>query len=198
MNYSDLKADIAAYLHRTDLTTQIPTFIGLAEAYLFRELNVKELQTTATLVTTGEYADLPADFGSLSRITTTVNGATYDLDYQASPEYSNEVTAVPRKFGFEMGAIRVYGAGTGTTLTMYYTPKVEALSESVATNWLTDNAADLYLFASCLEGAKYIRAKELAGELNQMVQDKIEGLKRFIERKGQPATGSLQIKVRRG
>ena len=198
MNYTTLQADVAAYLHRTDLTSQIPTFIGLAEAFLFRELNVKELQTTATLVTTGEYAPLPADFGSLSRLSNTVNGVTYDLDYQASPEYSTSTTSVPSKFGFEKGQIRVYGAGTGTTLAMYYTPKIEALSGSVATNWLTDNASDLYLFATCLEGAKYIRAKELAMELDAMVKEKIEGLKRFIERKGQPATSSLQIKVRRG
>ena len=31
-SYSDLKASVASWLHRDDLTTQIPDFICLAEA----------------------------------------------------------------------------------------------------------------------------------------------------------------------
>lgn len=197
MNYTELQAEVAKFLHRTDLTSQIPTFIGLAESVLFRELNVKELQTTATLVTTGEYASIPADFGSLSRITNTVNGVTYDLDYQASPEYLTSTTSVPSKFGFETGQIRVYGAGTGTTLTMYYTPKIEALSGSNPTNWILDNAQDLYLYAAAMEGAKYIRDTEQASALAGYVSGAMDAVRKFAERKGQPLTGSLQIKVRR-
>ena len=197
MTYSELQTQIASYLHRTDLTAQIPTFIGLAEAVLFREINVKDLQTTATLTTTGEYAPLPADFGSLSKIEVTVNGLTYPLDYQSQPETSTG-TVYPSKFAFENGQIRIFGAGTGTTGTLYYTPKIEALSGTNTTNWLLDNAQDLYLFASCLEGAKYVRANEMIANLAPMVDGKMEAIKRYIERKTQPVTSGLQIKVRRG
>ena len=38
MNYGELKANIAAWLDRTDLTDKIPTFISLAEAKFFRVL----------------------------------------------------------------------------------------------------------------------------------------------------------------
>lgn len=197
MNYTTLQAEIASYLHRGDLTAKIPTFIGLAEAFLFRELNVKELQTTATLTTTGEYASLPADFGSLVKIEGTDAGTTYTLDYQSKPQtLPGEVT--PGKFAFENGQIRVFGAGTGTTLTLYYVPKIEALSVSNTTNWVLDNAQDLYLFACCLEGAKFIRAGDLVQSLSAMVGEKLEAVKRYIERKEQPANSSLQIKVRRG
>lgn len=197
MNYTTLQSEVASYLHRGDLSAKIPTFIGLAEAFLFRELNVKELQTTATLTTTGEYASLPADFGSLVKIEGADAGMTYTLDYQSKPlTYPSEVT--PGKFAFENGQIRVFGAGTGTTLTLYYVPKIEALSGTNATNWVLDNAQDLYLFACCLEGAKYIRAGDLVQSLTGMVNEKLEAVKRYIERKGQPTNASLQIKVRRG
>lgn len=198
MNYTDLQAQIASYLHRGDLGSKIPTFIGLAEAFLFRELNVKELQTSTTLTTTGEYASLPADFGSLSKIEVTIGGKTYGLDYQSDPERYTDPDAYPHKFAFENGQIRVFGAGTGTTLTLYYVPKIEALSVSNTSNWLLTNAQDLYLFACCLEGARYIRAGDLVQNLTGMVNDKLEAVKRYIERKGQPTNSSLQIKVRRG
>lgn len=198
MNYSDLQTEIAAYLHRGDLSAKIPTFIGLAEAFLFRELNVKELQTSTTLTTTGEYASPPTDFGSLSKIEVTIAGKTYALDYQSDPQRYTDPDAYPHKFAFENGQIRVFGAGTGTSLTLYYVPKIKALSVSNKTNWLLDNAQDLYLFACCLEGARYIRARDLVASLTTMVSDKLEALKRYIERKGLPTNSSLQIKVRRG
>jgi len=198
MNYTTLQAEIASYLHRGDLGSKIPTFIGLAEAFLFRELNVKDLQTSTTLTTTGEYASLPADFGSLSKIEVTVGGKTYALDYQSDPQRYTDPDAYPHKFAFENGQIRVFGAGTGTTLTLYYVPKIEALSVGNPTNWVLDNAQDLYLFACCLEGAKYIRAGDLVQTLSGMVGEKLEAVKRYIERKGQPTNTGLQIKVRRG
>ena len=196
MNYSELQTQIAAYLHRTDLTAQIPTFIGLAEAILFREINVKELQTTATITTTGEYATLPADFAALSKIEVTVNGTTYPLDYQSQPETSTG-TVYPSKYAFEQGQVRIFGAGTGTTGTLYYMPKVEALSGTNPTNWILDNAPDLYLYASAMEGAKYIRDVEQAAALAGYVSGAMDTVKKFSERKGQPLTSSLQIKVRR-
>lgn len=198
MNYTDLKAEVARYLHRTDLTSQIPTFIGMAEAALFRELNIRDLQTTATLTTAGEFAPLPVDFGTLVKLEGVVGGTTYALDYQSKPERNADPSASPTVYAFESGQIRVYGAGDGVTFTLHYTPKVEALSATNADNWLSVNAPDLYLFASCLEGAKYIRAGDLAQALTVMVAEKLEAVRRFIERKTLPSNSGLQIKVRRG
>lgn len=198
MNYTDLNAEVARYLHRTDLTSQIPTFIGMAEAALFRELNIRDLQATATLTIAGEFASLPVDFGTLVKLEGVVGGTTYALDYQSKPERNADPSASPTVYAFESGQIRVYGAGDSTTYTLYYTPKVEALSATNADNWLSVNAPDLYLFASCLEGAKYIRAGDLAQALTVMVSEKLEAVRRFIERKTLPSNSGLQIKVRRG
>lgn len=68
MNYAELQAQIVAYMHNTAITGRVPTFIAIAEALLFRELDIKEMQISTVLTTTGEYADLPADFGSLSKL----------------------------------------------------------------------------------------------------------------------------------
>jgi hypothetical protein len=46
-SYSDLKTTIANYLARSDLTTQIPDFIALAEARLSRELRTRKMLVVA-------------------------------------------------------------------------------------------------------------------------------------------------------
>ena len=53
MNYDELKTDVAAYLHRTDLTDKLAGFIERAESYLFRELAIKELEVSVSGTTTG-------------------------------------------------------------------------------------------------------------------------------------------------
>jgi hypothetical protein len=62
--YSDLKTTIASYLGRSDLTTQIPDFIRLAEDRLRRELRIRQMLKVVTAPPTGGDAtvSLPADF----------------------------------------------------------------------------------------------------------------------------------------
>jgi hypothetical protein len=71
-----------------------------------------------------------------------------------------------------------------------------ALSDSNTSNWLLANAPDLYLYASCLEGAKYIRDDQEGVKLQTLVTASIDSVRRVAERKGLPASGPLQIKVR--
>lgn len=195
MTYSDLKTAIADFLHRTDLTTQIPNFIERAEAALFREINVKDLRVSTTGTTTGEYVTLPADFSEVVRLTCTYSGTEYDLDYGSQPvDYT--MTA-PKYFALENNKLRIFGSSTGQAYTLYYTPKVAALSASNTTNWLLTNAPDLYLYASSLEAARYSRDDQLEAKLGAMLDPLIDGIKRYIERKGQPTSGSLQIRPRR-
>lgn len=195
MNYTMLQADIADYLQRTDLTAKIPSFIALAETSMFREINIKDIQTAVTLATVGEYLTLPADFGSIVRLTTTVGSIEKTLDYISPVERRSDGHI--GNYGFENGQIRVYGAGSTTTVKLYYTPLIAPLSASVATNWLLDNAKDLYLYASALEGAKYLRDETEAAALGGMVSGLIDSVRRLSERKWQPSSGSLQIKPRR-
>jgi hypothetical protein len=199
MTYTELKAAIADYLHRDNLTTQIPTFISLAESYLFRELNVKELQTSVTGTTiAGGYGTLPADFGSVSRITVTHGSWTTNLDYMAVPEVDDTVNPYPKYYSLENNQIRIIGAGADQAYTLFYTPDISPLSATVSTNWILDNANELYLYASCLEAARYLRDAGEISTLSQSVTLALKSAISFAERRGQPSSGSLQIRPRRG
>lgn len=195
MTYSELKTAIADFLHNTALTTKIPGFITLAEAALFRELNIKDLRVSVAGTTTGQYADLPTDFGEVVRVTCDYMGTEYDLDYGSQPvDYT--MTA-PKYYALENNKLRISGTSTGQAYTLFYTPKIEALSDSNTTNWLLENASDLYLYASSLEAARYTRDPMLEDRLNGMIPPLVDSIKRYTERKGQPTNGSLQIRPRR-
>lgn len=198
MNYTTLKSSVDDYFHRGDITAKIPDFIELAENYLFRELNVRELQTSVAGITiAGGYGTLPTDFYSIARITVAHGSLTTDLDYMAVPIVSSTVLTHPVNYSLENNQIRIIGAGAGQAYTLFYTPKVLPLSASVTTNWILTNASDLYLYASCLEAARYIKDEGEIAALPQTITMLLETTRRFSERRGQPSVGSLRIRPRR-
>jgi hypothetical protein len=101
------------------------------------------------------------------------------------------------QYVLENNKLRLFGTSTGQAYTLYYTPKMGALSDSNTTNWLLANASDLYLYASSLEAARYMRDQAQEDKLSIMVAPLIDSIKRYTERKGQPTSGSLQIRTRR-
>lgn len=196
MNYTDLQANIATYMHRTDLGSFIPTAIQLAEGYLFREISPPETETVVSGTTVSGYAVLPADFGSLQKLTVTSNGATRNVEYLALPYVSSETDASPGYYTFEAGKLRIYGTSTGQAYTLHYLPGMGALSSTNTSNWLLANAPDLYLYASCLECAKYIRDDQEGIKLQTIVTAMTDSVRRLAERKGVPASGPLKIQPR--
>ena len=198
MNYTTLKSGVADYLHRDNLTAQIPGFIQLAESYLFRELNVQELQVSVAGTTiAGGYATLPADFASVSRITVAYGSWTINLDYMAVAEIAATVQAHPQFYSLENNQIRIIGAGVGQAYTLFYLPQILPLSSTVATNWILTNASELYLYSSCLEAARYLRDAGEVAALTQSVAMAMESTQQYADRRPFPSSGSMQIRPRR-
>lgn len=194
MTFATLKTDVAEYLHRTDLTAKMATFIALAEAALFRELQIKDLAVSVTGTTTGEYATLPADFGTVVRLTATVGDSEYNLDYKAK-DYTTTLS-YPNSYSLENNKLRIFGTSTGQAYRLYYIANIAPLSDTNTTNWLLTNAPDLYLYATAMEAAKYIKDTNEIQLLAPMVSGLVESVRRLSERKGQPTSGSMQIKPR--
>ena len=61
-NFTNLKASIADWLNRSDLTNVIPDFISLAEAQLNRELRHYKQQEKATALIDTQYSATPPDW----------------------------------------------------------------------------------------------------------------------------------------
>ena len=65
--YTNLKTEIANYLNRDDLTTNIDTFIDLAESRHAKDLRLREMavDTTTDTVAGTKHISLPAGFFEL-------------------------------------------------------------------------------------------------------------------------------------
>lgn len=156
MNYTTLQADIADYLHRTDLTTQIQSFIERARVRIGRDLRSLEQETAATLSSpsNGEFT-LPTDFLELRRASSDSRPlravSVAELDFWRS-------AGSPQVYAIRQRTIVVPGA---TTVDIWYY-KLEAALSSGSTEHPTMAAhPQVWLAASMVEAALYLTDAEL-------------------------------------
>lgn len=164
-NSTELKTAIADHLHRTDLTTSIPDFIRLAEAKLNRSLQIPMLEASASLstVSSSNLIALPSRFHqALYLKLNTGNG--YVFLERMPTEYIDTLqtySGIPNYYRiggdnieFECNADAVY------TCTLRYYKQLDINSDS--TNDLLTKYPDCYLYASLIEGFRYLRDWEAA------------------------------------
>lgn len=199
MTYTELQTAVQRYFNRGDIASRIPSWITLAEAFLFREINPKAISSSVTGTTVGGLIALPADFNSVVRVTVTVNGSEWNLDYIAAPSEFAGVNGYPEAYSMEGDSIRLHpAAGDGTAYKLYYTPKLQNLSGSVADNWLSINASDLYMYCTALQGAVELKNDGEVVRLTPVVERLLSTVRNFADQSAQPKSSGMQIKPRRG
>lgn len=159
--YSELQTAIASWLHRTDLTDQIPAFIALTEAKLQRVLKTGDMESTATLsiTTTGTVA-LPTGFMVARRLRYLAPGGVYqDVDLvDILPSNYDGVTHAPPIVATIRGSnlyFRPLPDQTYTGLLDCYV-KFTPLSSTNTTNWILTDHPDAYLYGALLQSAPYV------------------------------------------
>lgn len=155
--FADLRTTASNYLHRSDLASQIPDFITLAEWRMARSLRIAPLMLTSTVVIApgGSTGALPA--GYLEMVNTQIAAGT-ELVY-VPPDTIDRVPAgaVPWAYTLLGTSVQIAPAWTaGGNLSATYFRKESALSDSVTTNWYIANAPDTLLYAVLLEAAPYL------------------------------------------
>ena len=169
--YSDLQTAVTEYLARDQdatLIARIPTFIQLAEAKFNRLLYVRQMEQRSTaLVDTGssepEFISLPSDFQSMRRIRLSGVEGKPRLDFLSGAAMDEmryngqDVTGQPRYFTIFGTEIELYPTPDDAyTIEMIYRQNVPDLASN-STNWLLTLAPDLYLYATLMETAPYIK-----------------------------------------
>jgi len=161
-SYSSLKTAVANYLGRSDLTSQIPDFITLAELRLSREIRTRKLlkSVTTSTVAGDSTVEIPSDFLEMRDIYLSGN-PRITLNYESPSAFTrNAQTEVSGKPGFytmlgqefEFAPVpdKVY------TVELLYYYKPTPMSDSVASNEFLANYPDALLYASLLEAEPYI------------------------------------------
>jgi len=195
MTYTEIKAAVESYMHRTDLTAQLPKFIQLAEATMFRELNLRDFEVSVTGTAVDGYITLPADFGHMSRLTHIIGGTERNIEYAArNDDYTG--SAYPCTYSQENNKLRLFPSATDQSYKLYYLANLEPLSDSIATNWLSVNASDLYIYMTALEASKWIRDGDQVLSLSQMVAPLFDSVRALSKRRAKPDRGGLQVRLR--
>lgn len=158
VDYSSLQSAVAEYLHRGDLTANIPDFISLAEARLNRRLRIRAMEQRATGTALGGLISLPSGYRE-GRSLHIANGGSYRrIDY-VSPERAAlyEGSGSPTAFTIVGSSIELLPAQDADYALVYY----KALDPlSAGQNWLILNAPDVYLYATLLEATPFIKGDQ--------------------------------------
>jgi len=176
-NYTDLKASVADFLNRSDLTSVIPDFITLAEADFNRSLRVREMSVRTQAPIDSQYVKLPDDFLGMRNIdlmTDPVTPLSYKNLQNLDIHRANDATGKPLYYSIMQNNIEFAPAPDGDyTIEIVYYQKVPALSANT-TNWLLDNHPDAYLYGTLMHSAPYLQADERigvwAGKYQQIIQ----------------------------
>lgn len=198
--YSGLKASVADWLNRADLTSQIPDFVVLAEAKFNRKLRVLQMQILATLTATDGTLDVPADWLATRnlKLASAPRGGP-SLEYVGEEELS-ELTAdllngPTRYYTIVNGAFLLIPAPTvSTDFSLSYYAKIPALSGAAPSNWLLLKSPDLYLYGSLLEAEAYLKDDARLPVWSAAWQGTIDDMK--IESEG-AMRNATQMNVRR-
>ena len=160
--YTELKSTVADYLARTDLTTQIPDFIRLAEIRLKRDLRIRQMLqvATATMTVSDSTVALPSDFLAIREIHLNTNPAS-SLEYLSPTSFfSNAFTTnlgKPTKYTvlaaeFQFAPI----PDSAHVVQILYYALPTPLSSSVSSNVFLSTCPDLLLYAALGEAEPYL------------------------------------------
>ena len=170
-NYGALQTAVADWLLRTDLTTQIPDFIQLAEAEISRRLRRCSTRTTITIV--DRETTLPADAVELRSLYLQSGEPYKDVPIMiVSPEMLAEVRARRANTAYRPLAASMI-AGTLVVAPdpdQSYTAEIiyfQALSPltggtSSSTNSVLTDAPDIYLYGTLLQAEPFLEHDERA------------------------------------
>lgn len=191
MTYATLKADIASWARRGDLTSAIPTFVALAETEIFRThvppLRVREMEAESGLTVTALAATVPADYVQARYIK--LDNADQTTILYVTPDNFN-----PYKAGFftVVGDEIRLPQGTSSDLKFVYLAQPSALTNDADTNAVLNAYYGIYLSGALKHAAAYVKdfnsASTFAGQMSEFINGAIMNNKSI-------AAGPLMVKA---
>jgi len=169
MNYDEVKELALAYADRekdTEILAKIDLFIRVTEARVNRVLKVQKMSVRTQIMTVldQEYYGLPLDFSGLRDIEIRTDDTAQDritLQY-LSPEQMNDAAkrgATSKKIFYNIIAnqLQIYPTQDSKLLELVYYSKVPALNSVDATNWMSLDNPDVYLFGIMVEISAFVK-----------------------------------------
>ena len=201
MTYDELKTNIGNFLNRSDLTDQLDFFIDATESEFNRRLRNKDMVKRATATADGQYMSLPTDW--LEAINLQIDSGDFSPLFQQSIESmdvyrksNDNVTGQPIYFALVDDSIEFAPTPDGSyTVQLTYYGKIDALSDSNTSNFLSTGYPDAYLYGSLKHASIYLMEDERVPLFTAQFEKALEEM-RLEQEKAEFAKGSLMQRRR--
>lgn len=183
--YSELQTAVQNWLmDRTDIADFVPDFVTLGSGYINGALRVRQMETVADLTPTSGICTLPDDFIEPRRVVEKASVRRllgYISPTRADHEYPSRQSALSNSFTIIGSSLYTFPL-TSSDVELTYYAKVPALSDAAPTNWLLTARPELYLRASLMHAAEFIKDDEEAAKQKALADMVIEQMHRLDER----------------
>lgn len=171
-SYSDLITEIGNWLNRSDLSSEIPTFIRLFEARMNRKLRTpdQEVSASITLLTNVNTYALPSSVRQVKSVFATnaagVGAPLTGMSHQRlMDDFPSTATGITQAYAIQGTSLVIApypdGISSGPNLTVVGYNTVPQLDGTTNTsNWLFASHPDAYLYGALTEAAAYLRDDE--------------------------------------
>jgi len=201
MTYAELKSNIANFLNRSDLTDVIDTFIDSTESEFNRRLRVKGMIKRATATLDSQYISVPTDW--LEAINIQIDSGDFSPLFQQSIESldvyrksNDNVTGQPIYFALVDDSIEFAPTPDGSyTVQLTYYGKIDALSDSNTSNFLSTGYSDVYLYGCLKHASIYLMEDERVPLFTAQFEKALEEM-RLEQEKAEFSKGSLMQRRR--
>lgn len=200
--YTELKAAVADWLHRTDLTSQVVDFITLAESEINTELRLRLMETdeTLTLLNGGTTVALPARFSEPILLEIVYTGRdNRRLSYLTPQQMAIQTATSGEPTYYTINGDNIeFPFPSDQDYTLRFRMLADFDIASTSTNDLLDKYPGIYLYGSLLQAAPYMvndaRIQTWAAMYSNLVKkvNKAEGRTRTLTtlHSDLPSTGS--------
>ena len=185
--YAELKTQVAAWLHRNDLTDRIPTFIEFATHRLNRSITSPRMEASTTLSVVNGIASIPSNFRAA--VSMTLGTVEYKAITAADMRAMDQGGIRPTYpvYSIVNNQIKVYPAESSSP-TFIYCVQLANLVTDADTNWVLQDYPDVYLMASLAEARKFVLDDTRLVQYEQMTIARIDELNRNERRNFENAT----------
>lgn len=181
-NHTELKTALANWLHRDDLGSYLDDFIVLAEADINRELSkmqpgLRAMEQEATGTISTATIALPTGYVGTKRFSITIGSRERTLQYTGDADAAEWGSSGLPAYVTTRGDNLVLAPSpdAGYDYSWVYYKKIDALADG--TNWIIENAPDLYLYGALRQAKPFIGDDERIPLWDSAYRNVLQGIK---------------------
>ncbi len=159
--YDELVTAVGSWIKRSDLTASIPDFVRVGELRIYRDLRIRAMETALNSAIASGVVAVPSGYVAMKHAY--IDGTPVQKLQRKDAEwvYQNypvrSTSGKPKFFAREADNF-IFGPypDDGYTVKGIYYKRLTALSTGNQSNWFTENAPDLLLWAALVEAEPFV------------------------------------------